>query len=250
MRFEILGSPRLVDGERIALVSGRRKEIILGLLLIRANRVVSVEDLIAEVWGEHPPMQARAGLYVAISHLRKLITAGRREPGPIVTRSNGYLFELADGELDVQEFVRLAEDGRAHVKTGRYEEAARAIEHALALWRGPVLGNVHGSQAIGRYATWLMELRLECTEVLADVQLELGRHRELVADLFALTAEHPLREGFYRQLMLALYRCDRKADALSVYHSARRTLQTELGLEPCRSVQDLHRAILMSDAVR
>src|SRR6185503_18952705 len=115
------------------------------------------------------------------------------------------------------------------------------------LWRGPALGDLRAGPIVEGFVTWLAEARLECLEMLADSHLELGRHRELVGRLYSLTAEHPLREAFYRQLMLALYRSERQADALKVYQMARKTLNEELGLEPCRSVQDLQRAILTAD---
>lgn len=137
---------------------------------------------------------------------------------------------------------------RGHVRRGRYEEAAAAFEEALRLWRGPALSELRGGPIIRGFVTWLEEARLECTELLAEANLALGRHRESVGFLYDLTQHHPLREVFSRQLMLALYRSDRRADALKVYRSVRESLHDELGLEPCRALSDLHRAILQSDA--
>ncbi|MFF2660048.1 BTAD domain-containing putative transcriptional regulator [Kitasatospora sp. NPDC058032] len=248
MRYEILGPLRVVDGDHVLAIGAPKRELVLGLLLVRSNQVVPADDLITEVWGDDPPRRARAALHVSISHLRKFLARPDRAGNPIVTQAGGYLLDLSRDELDAHEFVRLAELGRNHIKQRRFEEAAALMESALGLWRGPTRGDLPSGSAISRYVTWLMELRLGCSEMLADAQLELGFHRELVPSLYSLTAEHPLREVFYRQLMLALYRSDRKADALMVYQTARRTLNAELGLEPCRSVQDLQQTILMADA--
>jgi DNA-binding SARP family transcriptional activator len=115
------------------------------------------------------------------------------------------------------------------------------------MWRGPVLGDLSHGPIVESFVTWLSETRLECTEMLIDAQLELGRHRKIVGRLYSLTAEHPLRESFSRQLMLALYRSERQADALDVYRSVRRTIHDELGLEPCRALQELQQSILTAD---
>jgi DNA-binding SARP family transcriptional activator len=110
-----------------------------------------------------------------------------------------------------------------------------------------VLGDLRNGPIVDGFVTWMMESRMECLEMLADAHLRVGRHRELVGRLYSLTAENPLREAFYRQLMLALYRSERQADALKVYQSARATLNDELGLEPCKALRDLHQAILAED---
>ncbi len=143
--------------------------------------------------------------------------------------------------------MQLVNQGRALSKERRYEEAAACLEDALGLWHGPALGDLSNGPIIDGFVAWLMEARMECTEMLAEAQLQLGRHRELVGRLYSLAAENPLREAFYRQLMLALYRSNRQAEALKVYQMARKTLNDELGLEPCRGLRDLQRAILTDD---
>lgn len=247
MKYEILGPLRVVEGDQISLISAPKSEQLLTILLIRANQVVTIEQLIGELWGDRAPRRAMASLYVYISQLRKFLSAMRRVESPIVTRPSGYLLRLGSDELDFHLFQNLVNVGRECAKDRRLEEAVVAFEHALSLCRNPTLGSLDNGPIGYGFVAWLTEARLECVEMLLDFQLQLGRHRELVGQLYSLTAEHPLREAFYCQLMLALYRCDRQADALAVYRSARGTLHAELGLEPCRSLQDLQRGILTAD---
>jgi DNA-binding SARP family transcriptional activator len=247
VKYEILGPLRVTDGDNTAFISARKIEVLLAVLLIRADRVVPAGGLIAEIWGGHAPRRATAGLQVYISQLRKFLWRPGRDEGPIVTRPPGYLLSLGPDELDLHTFQRLADLGRTYSREGRHEEAGECFQKALALHRGPLLDDVRHGPIVEGFATWLVEARLECIEMLVESQLQLGRHRELVARLYTLTAEYPMREVFYRQLMLALYRSERQADALRVYQMARRTLREELGLEPCSAVQNLQRAILAGD---
>lgn len=247
MRYEILGPLRVVDGDTSSSISARKIEIALAVLLIRADQVVTHDQLMTEIWGDRPPRRATAGLHVYISQLRKFLYRPGRLENPVVTRQSGYLLRTGSDELDVRIFLDLVKQGRANVREERYEEAVHRFESALALWRGPVLGDLRDGPVVSGYTTWLAEARLECLEMLADVCLRLGRHRELVGRLYSLTAENPLCETFYRQLMVALYRSERQADALIVYQSARRTLQDELGLEPGRALREVQQAILSAD---
>ncbi|MCK2244447.1 MULTISPECIES: AfsR/SARP family transcriptional regulator [unclassified Crossiella] len=246
MKYEILGPLRVLDDNAYTSISARKVEITLAVLLIRADHVVSFDQLVTELWGDSPPRRVAAGVHVHISQLRKFLHRPDRADNPIVTHPRGYLLKLGNDELDFRHFLRLCESGRGLVREERWAEAADCLERALGLWRGPVLRDLGNGPIIDGFAAWLMESRLECLELLADCWLQLGRHRELVAQLYSLIAEYPLRETFYRRLMLALYRSDRQADALEVYRRARRTLHDELGLEPCRALQDLQRAILSS----
>ena len=245
MRYQVLG-PLEVRGTTSGLVVKAHKiQQVLAILLIRSGQIVPVERLSSEVWGEGPPRRATATLQVYISQLRKLL----HRPGkcPIVTRPPGYLLSLDGDELDLHVFQRLVQRGRAQQKAARHEEAFSSFEAALGLWHGPALGGLRDSPAVDAFATWFEECRLECTEMLVDSGLALGSHRGLTGLLYTLIAEHPLREVFYRQLMLALYRSDRQADALGVYRQARSTLNDDLGLEPCRALRDLHRSILLAN---
>jgi DNA-binding SARP family transcriptional activator len=237
----------VVDPGGVSALGARKVELLLAGLLARANRVVTVDQLMEEIWGGRLPRRAAAGLHVYISELRKFLRRPDRPEGPIYTRSRGYALCLGEDTLDSQEFTELVETGRGHLRAGRHEEAAEAFERGLALWRGPVFDGVDGGPLVRSFCTRLNEARTECTELIVDTQLRLGRHRELVGLLYTLTDENPLHEAFHRQLMLALYRSERRADALKVYESARRALSDELGVEPCPQLQDLHVTILRAD---
>ncbi|MFC8126209.1 BTAD domain-containing putative transcriptional regulator [Streptomyces sp. NPDC057302] len=252
MRYEMLGPLRIKDGNNCASINARKVEIVLSVLLIRADQVVSLEQLMMEIWGQDLPRRATAGLHVYISQLRKFLKLPGMTTNPVETRAPGYVLRKGDDQIDAHVFPKLVDSGRALLRDKRHCEAASCFEQALALWRGPTLGHggngpAAGGPIIDGFATWLTEIRLECQEMLAECQLQLGRHREAVGMLFALTAENPMREAFYRQLMLALYRSERQADALKVYQSVRKTLNDELGLEPGRPLQDLQRAILAGE---
>jgi DNA-binding SARP family transcriptional activator len=247
VRYEILGPLRVVDNGDTRFISARKIEVLLAALLIRADHVVSADQLIGEIWADRAPRRAAAGLHVYISDLRKFLNRPGRQDNRIITRPPGYLLDLGSDEIDVRLFLDAVADGRAYARDNRHAEAADSFESALGLWRGPVIGELSNGPMMEAFVAWISDVRLECTELLVGSQLSLGRHRELVGRLYALTAEHPLRETFYRQLMLALYRSERKADALRVYQSARRTLHGELGLEPCRALQEIQRAILVAD---
>ena len=248
MRYELLGPLQLVDGRGARSISAQKVETLLGVLLARANQLVCTDQLITEIWGQTPPVRALAGIYVYVSQLRKHIADDAGDGSAIVTRPSGYLLRTVHDELDVDEFLALTDQGRRLVrKEGEYEHGAHCLEQALGLWRGPVLGDVHGGPITSGFAAWLTETRSECLELLMDAELRLGRHRELVGRLYLLAAEHPLREAFHQQLMLALYRCDRQADALQAYRDARRTLADELGIEPGERLRELEHAILTAD---
>jgi DNA-binding SARP family transcriptional activator len=251
VRYEILGPLRVIDDGDSMFIGAKKVEILLAALLIRADQVVSAEQLITELWGERLPLRATAGVYVYISELRKFLSrSGRisgRPEGPVVTRPSGYMLRLGTDEFDCQVFRDLMDLGRRHARNHCDDEAAECFEAALGQWRGPLTMELGTGPIVRGFVTWLSEERMECTELLMDTRLRLGCHRELVGRLYSLAAEYPLRESFYRQLMLALYRCERRADALTVYQSARRVLNDELGLEPGRALQDTQRAILIGD---
>jgi DNA-binding SARP family transcriptional activator len=244
LRFEILGSLRVVNEGRVVTISARKMEIVLATLLIRTGQIVSVDQLIEEVWGQNPPRRATATLYVYISQLRKLLYSASGEAPGLETRAPGYLLRADDDALDLHRFQRLVNDGRAHSRAGRPDEARRLFEPALALWRGPVLADLRDGPIINGFATWLDEVRLEVIEMLNEANLELGRHRELVSALYGLVREHPFHEAFYRQLMIALCRSERRVDALRVFQNARTLLNQELGIEPGPRLQSVQREIL------
>jgi len=247
MRYEILGSLRIVDRDEVYFIGAPKVEALLAVLLINSNQVVPVERLMMEIWGTAGPRRAAATLHVYVSQVRKLLRRAGHAENPIVTRQPGYLLRTSAGELDLDDFTRLVGLGRDCIRARRHEDARSAFQSALSLCRGPAIGDGCGGPIVNRFRTWLDEARLECTELLIESELTLGRHRETVGRLYSLTAENPFHETFYRQLMLALYRSERQADALRVYHDAQETLRGELGVEPCRGLRDLQQCILTAD---
>ncbi|SBW22690.1 activator protein [Candidatus Protofrankia californiensis] len=249
MIYEILGSLRMMSEDGVcSFISARKIECLLAVLLVRADQVVTRSQLIAEIWSDESPRRAKAGLHVYASQLRKfLCRIGNRNESQLLTRAPGYLLQLGDDELDARAFARMVEEGNRHLRLGHPDHACLRFENALALFRGPVLGDLVGGPIIEGFVARMRESRLDCLEVLVDTQLELGRHRELVGRLQSIVVENPLREAFYYQLMLALYRSRRAADALVIFQRVRAKLREELDLEPGPHLQELHRAILRGD---
>jgi DNA-binding SARP family transcriptional activator/streptogramin lyase len=242
--FRILGSLDVEDDEgRSIELGGRQQRLVLAMLLLHRNELVSVDRLIDALWGERPPPNAVKNVQIHISRLRKAL-----EPhGTLRTHANGYALDVAPGELDVDRFERLLEDGRRTLAAGEPAQAEAALTAALALWRGPPLADfAYDSFAVGELAR-LDELHLAAIEEQIDARLALGRHDEMTPELHRLAAVHPLRERVRAQLMLALYRAGRKADALRVYDETRRLLAEELGLEPSESLRRLHSALLADE---
>jgi DNA-binding SARP family transcriptional activator/class 3 adenylate cyclase len=228
MEFRILGPlEALSDGEVLELV-GPKQRALSALLLIERNRVVSSDRLIEALWEGAPPPTAQKALQMHVSHLRKVLGRDR-----VQTKEPGYVLRIEDGELDADRF-------RVLVAEERFDEA-------LALWRGPALADFAYQGFAQAEIARLEELRLVCLEERVDRELAAGRHAEAVGDLDALIREHPLRERLRAQLLLALYRCGRQADALAAYQDARRALVDELGIEPGRALRELHQAILSQD---
>jgi DNA-binding SARP family transcriptional activator len=228
-----------LDGSPVKL-GGAKQRAVLALLLLDAGRVVPSERLVDGVWLEDPPRTARAVLQVYVSELRKLGV-------PIEARANGYVLDPARGSLDVHELERLLAEGEMARRAGRPEDAVERLRQAQALWRGPALAGLDPRVAAAESAR-LEELGLLAVERRIDAELELGRGAELVPELEAIVTEHPLRETPRRQLMLALYRSGRQAEALAAFRAAHRTFVDELGIEPSRALRELEAAILRQDA--
>ena len=228
MEFRILGPLDVVDGERAVALPGAKHRALLAMLLLHANEVVSTERLTEALWEEEPPETAQKALQVYISQLRKVLDSER-----LLTKSPGYLIRVDDDELDVVQFELLQQDGKPR--------------EALALWRGPPLAEFTYADFAQAEIARLDELHLTCLEQRIDADLAAGRHTELVGELEALVAEHPLRERPREQLMLALYRSGRQAEALTTYRDARQALVEELGIDPGRGLRELEQAILRQD---
>jgi DNA-binding SARP family transcriptional activator len=240
MEFRILGPLEVLDGDRALEVAGLRQRSLLALLLLHANQVVSASRLIEELWPDEASESPAGALQASVSRLRKSLGRGAEL---LATLPTGYSISLVPEQLDLDRFERLVQEAGETDP----QEAAEQLREALALWRGPALADFayepFAQAAIGR----LEEMHLLAVEMRIDADLALGRHAALVAELDALAAEHPLRERLRGQLMLALYRSGRQAEALAAYKTARRVLVDELGIEPSAALQELERAVLRQD---
>ena len=245
--FRLLGPVELRRGEHPVPLGSVRQRALLAVLLLSANEVVPTERLIDALWGPHPPLTARQSLHNHVSALRKLLGHGQA-PAVLLTRDPGYLIEVEEERLDVARFRRLAERG-SQALAADPATAAELLAAALALWRGPALADVVGMLGTGPAATAgeLEEARSVASEQRIEAELALGRHREVTSELERLVRAEPLREHLRGQLMLALYRCGRQAEALETYRDARQRLVSELGMEPSVGLQRLEQAILAQD---
>ncbi|MFY1684237.1 AfsR/SARP family transcriptional regulator [Micromonospora sp.] len=243
MKYEILGEIRVHGVSGVVTPRTRKTETLLAVLLAKTNQMVTSDQLLNEIWGEDPPSRANDALYVYISQLRKVLR-GSGHHAAIVTRPRGYTILTDAGDLDADEFRRLAHLGQQLRRAGQFFPAAQTLRRALLLWGGPAFSGLIDSPVVYAYATLLNELRIECMEQLMEIELTLGGHREIVGQLSALITEQPLREKLYQYLMLALHRSDRRAEALAVFHTARQRLDMEIGIEPCQALRDLHQHIL------
>jgi predicted ATPase/DNA-binding SARP family transcriptional activator len=243
MEFRLLGPIELVDddGLPVRLPAGKPRAL-LAILLLEAGRVVSVDRIVDVLWSERPPATAAKIVQGYVSRLRKLLPAGVLE-----TREPGYVLRVEDNELDLSRFERLRADAAAAADDGRSQAAATLLAEALALWRGRPLADVADELELPGELARLDELRLATLEERIAVDLGLGRESQLVPELEALTKAHPLRERLRAQLMLALYRLGRQADALAAYRDTRQLLVEELGIEPSAELQQLERQILTQD---
>ena len=249
MEFWLLGPLEVRNQERVLELGGPKRRALLALLALRANEVVSTDRLIEELWGEQPPSSAITALHGHVSRLRKLLNDQDAGKQFLRTRPPGYVLELSPEELDLYRFERLREEARALQASGNLADAATRLRDALALWRGPPLADLAYERFVRDEVPRLEELRLAVVEERIEIDLALGRHGDLTAELEALVSQHPLRETFVRQRMLALYRSDRQAEALEVYQQGRQRLVEELGIEPGKGLRELQQAILTQDPV-
>jgi DNA-binding SARP family transcriptional activator/streptogramin lyase len=251
MNFNILGPLEVRDpeGREIRLPAGRERSLLV-LLVIKRGEVVSVDRIVDALWGDRPPGTAAKAVQVYVSHLRRLLGEAQGPAGAeglLLTRAPGYALRADDVAVDAARFERLAGEGRRALEDGSPAEAARLLDEALALWRGPALADFAFDDFAQDEIRRLEESRLGATEDRIDALLRLGRLGGLVGELDSLVAAHPLRERLRGLSMLALYRSGRQADALQVYRDGRRLLDAELGLEPGPELQRLERAILAQD---
>ena len=244
MDFRILGPLEVFDDGRTLELGGARQRALLAVLLLRRGEVVTADRLIEELYGERPPATAVKSLQVHMSRLRKAL--GR--DGSLRTAAAGYVLEIAPEQLDAERFVQLLDRGRRALARGESADAGARFREALALWRGSPLSDLTYHAFAQNEIARLEELRLAALEYRIEADLECGQHATVTAELDRLVAEHPLRERLREQLMLALYRSGRQAEALDVYQAGRRALVDEIGIEPGRQLRQLHLAILRQDA--
>jgi DNA-binding SARP family transcriptional activator len=238
--FRILGPLEVVGDEGPLALGGQKQRALLGLLLMRAGEVVATERLVDQLWGEQPPKTATTSLQNLVSQLRKLLG-----PDTLVTRPPGYVLQIDVVSLDLGRFEQLVADARGTDATTR----AAKLREALALWRGQPLADLSFETFAQTEIRRLEELRLEAVEDRIDADLELGEGSVLVAELEALVAQFPLRERMRGQLMVALYRSGRQAEALDVYHAGRTALLEQLGIDPGPELQQLYGSILRQESV-
>jgi DNA-binding SARP family transcriptional activator len=253
MEFRILGPLQVRQDNRSATPSAQQPRRLMSLLLVNANHVVPVSSLMSELWGEHQSGSQLTTLHTYVVHLRKLlaaacgISAAEVASEILVTRGRGYLLRVHPGEFDLHTFTQLLKQGGAALSSGASEEASEFLQAALDQWSGVPLADVQAGRLLEVEIARLVELRLHAMEMRIEADLNLGRHRELLGDLIRLAAEHPYQENIHAQLMVALYRCGRRHDALESYRLLRSDMVGELGLEPSPKMRRLQQAILSAD---
>jgi DNA-binding SARP family transcriptional activator/tetratricopeptide (TPR) repeat protein len=240
LRYGLLGPLEVFrDGGRVP-VNGPKLRVLLATLLLRANATVSMDQLSERMWGENPPSTARKSVQLYVMRLRRILG----DDGLIETRPDGYLMKVPPGQVDLLEFGRLTEQARDAARTGDLLDELSLLNEALTYWRGPALSDVPSESLQRETVAELAEDRLRTVERRIQVLLDLGRHREVISDLVQLTKEHPWQEQFWIQLIQALHRSDRLADALGTYRTVHRKFREELGIDPGPQLQQLHRTIL------
>jgi DNA-binding SARP family transcriptional activator len=244
LEIRLLGPLEVVSSGKLVPITAPKHRILLASLALNANRSVSAEQLIDQLWDTSPPAGARDTLYTYVTRLRRtLFDATGAEF--IVTRRESYLLEIEDDALDLSRFERLVRQARtSHADASR---TAALLHEALALWRGEPLSDVPSEVLRRELVPGLREQLVAATELRIDADLRLGRHSDVVAELRELTVHYPLRERFWSQRMLALYRSERQVEALECYQAVRRLLADELGIDPGPELRDLHKAILAND---
>jgi YVTN family beta-propeller protein len=246
VEFRILGRLEVRRGDELLPLGGTKQRALLVLLLAHANEIVSRDRIIDELWGESPPPTVSTALNVHISRLRRALHNVCRDE-LLVTSQPGYVLRVPPGRIDARRFEQLVADGRGELAEAEPARAARTLGEALSLWRSRPLDDLDDAPFARHERDRLEELRLAALEDRIEADLALGRHRIVIPELEALVGEHPYRERLAAQLMLALYRSGRQAEALATYQRLRRALAGELGLVPSRALEELEATILRHD---
>jgi DNA-binding SARP family transcriptional activator/pimeloyl-ACP methyl ester carboxylesterase len=239
----LLGPVDVLDGTRVLRPTGSNPRTLLAVLAARAGDWIDPDRLIEALWGDDAPRTAEHALHVHVSTLRRLLPVGLS----VASRRGGYALAITAGELDVDRFERLVASGRAELAGDDAEPAVTTLRSALALWRGPAMADVPWERfADGDVRRW-EELRLTTEEDVVDAELARGRHVEVIGEIEGLVVDQPFRERRWAQLMVALYRAGRHAEALDRYRAARKMFADELGVEPSPELRDLERKVLLHD---
>lgn len=245
IEFRILGPLEVLNEGVPLVVSAPREQALLAMLILEANRVVPVSRIIDGMWDGFPPETARNQVQICVSKLRRSL--GLADDSPLIsTRAPGYQMHVTAEMVDAIRFAELAADGRKAADSGTLHDAVNDLRAALALWRGSAAAGIN-SRVVQIAATRLNEMRLATLETCIELELRIGNHGEVVGELAALVAEHPLREQLRAYQMLALYRAGRRAEALGAYREARRAFMDELGLDLGPELRRLEEAIFRND---
>src|SRR4051794_38507286 len=213
LRFQVLGPVEVFDGERLCTPTPPKVRRVLALLLLRANRVVAMDALIEELWGEDPPQSAIGTAQTYIYQLRKFLDpVGRHDSEWLVTKPPGYLTHISPDQLDVTEFELLSRQGLDQLQQGRPERASELLHRALSLWRGPCLDNVPRGPLLEAHVVHIEEQRMRSLELRIQADAELGRHRDLIGEMRSLVRHHPLNERFHGQLIVSLSHSGRRGE--------------------------------------
>ncbi|QFZ21047.1 AfsR/SARP family transcriptional regulator [Saccharothrix syringae] len=243
MAILVLGRPAVSSGEVLRHPARRMVRVLLGVLAVRANRALPLDELVAALWPERPPPSAAANVRNHLAELRRLLRAAGPDQPAIVTSRDGYLLAAAPDGVDVTLFQRLVREGRALRRHGAHPAAARSLARAVGLWRGQVMAGLPVPDLVRPDVTVLDEQRVVAIEDLAGVRLALGLHEELVPELAGLVVEHPLRERLWHHLLAALAASGRRAEAVAVYHRLVRVLDRELGVAPDAATRRLYESV-------
>jgi DNA-binding SARP family transcriptional activator len=247
VQFDVLGPFEVRAGQRLLELGSPKQRAVLAMLTLEANTVVSVDRLVDQLWGDEPPGRPAGSLHAYVSNLRRVLEPDRAARAPaqmLISRDPGYLLVVQPDQLDALLFEDQVAAGSALLHEGRAADAVRVLDGALSLWRGPVLADFAYETFVAPTAHRLEQLRRSAAEDRAEAMIALGRCAAAIVDLEELVLEDPLRERTWSQLMVALYRDGRQADALRTYQRARTALIEELGIEPGPELQQLERAVL------
>ena len=251
MRFRILGPMEIItDDQRSIPLKTSKMAQILALLLVRRHEIVSANMLVEELWGERPPRSAMTTLQTYVYHARQMFaregvaSRNSHKEGLLITRSPGYSIQIENDEVDIWIFEGMVRRATACLEAGDPATALSELAQALGLWRGPAFSNISTGPVLDAHATHLAELRLQTINMRIEALRQLGRYQAIVPELRSLVVSHPLNEFLYCQLIEALYRSGRRAEALQTYAQLRTILDLELGVEPAPEAQRLHLEVL------